>query len=243
MRKVGLAVLTAALLTGATTQTVANDDRLPPSATEVSGAILAEEHMSTEIRTFGNDRLWRVGARFETTYEWSDARMPTSGWSVRNITHYAGWPEDGPTVWLASDWDGTIGLDGSDGTWTGTIKGVLYPDGSSDSQVVLTGDGAYEGLTAVLYLRGTMSSLEEPGVDEEPFSGGELRGFILSGPDLEDPPLLFALTVGHLPHVGDQDLDSLFAAEDVPSELEPGVEAGDVGRIRALHRDQELIAE
>ena len=188
MRKVGLALLAVVLLTGVAALTVAREDRPAPSATEVSGAIVEEEHVSTELRTFGNDRLWRKGARFETTYEWSDDRLPTSCWSVRNITHYAGWPEDGPTVWLASDWDGTFGLVGTDGTWAGTIKGVLYQAGSSDSQIVLTGDGAYEDLTAVLYLRGAMSGLDEPEVDEEPFSGGELRGFILSGPvvDWED---------------------------------------------------------
>ena len=127
-------------------------------------------------------------ARFETTYEWSVDRLPTGGWSVRNITHYAGWPEGGPTAWLGSDWDGTIGLEGPDGRWTGTIKGVLYPDGSSDSQIVLTGDGAYADLGAILYLRGSMSTLDEPAVGEEPFSGGELRGFIFTGPfvDWED---------------------------------------------------------
>jgi hypothetical protein len=85
-------------------------------------------------------------------------------------------------MWLGSDWDGTIGLDGLDGTWAGTIKGVLYPDGSSDSQIVLTGDGAYEDLTAILHLRGSMSGLDMPGVGEEPFSDGQLRGFIRNGP-------------------------------------------------------------
>ena len=65
---------------------------------------------------------------------------------------------------------------------------MLYPDGSSDSQIVLTGDGAYEDLGAILYLRGSMSTLDEPAVGEEPFTGGELRGFIFTGPfvDWED---------------------------------------------------------
>jgi hypothetical protein len=44
----------------------------------------------------------------------------------------------------------SIGMDGAEGSWVGTGVGLSRPDGSSLGQDVLVGEGAYEGLSAVL---------------------------------------------------------------------------------------------
>jgi len=70
-------------------------------------------------------------------------------------THYYSW--DGDTYTLASGAEGPsayaegLRIESAGGAWQGTATGATLPDGASaNGPLVLTGEGAYEGLTAVL---------------------------------------------------------------------------------------------
>ena len=47
-------------------------------------------------------------------------------------------------------WNATHRLDGPEGAWSGTERGLFLPDGERVGLLVLTGEGANEGLSAVL---------------------------------------------------------------------------------------------
>ena len=93
--------------------------------------------------------------------------------------HYYSW--DGNLYTLASGGDGfgisadSHRIENDDGAWTGTGTYADLPDGTqAGSPVFLTGEGAYEGLTAVLI-----------GTDGSCFF--DFRGFILEFPDPPAP--------------------------------------------------------
>ena len=93
-------------------------------------------------------------------------------------THYYSW--DGDNYTLASGGDGQTTwaeghrIENDDGAWHGSTSGLTMPDGRVETSViVLTGEGAYEGLTAVLVS----------------FEGGcffDYRGIVT---EIPDPPL------------------------------------------------------
>jgi hypothetical protein len=71
-------------------------------------------------------------------------------------THFYSW--DGDSYTLTSGAEGPTAyaeghrIENAEGAWQGSANGATLPDGTSaDSPVVLTGEGAYEGLTAVLF--------------------------------------------------------------------------------------------
>ena len=49
---------------------------------------------------------------------------------------------------------GTMEIVGTDGTWSGWFNGVEDPIGNTDLHIVLTGSGAYEGLTNIRHASG-----------------------------------------------------------------------------------------
>lgn len=84
------------------------------------------------------------GLRYVAGYEWSDPRLPTSG---EGITNFEAFGDAGLAIrstWL---------LEGADGYWAGPWTGFCDPDDRCWGTVVLTGHGAYEGLSAVLVER------------------------------------------------------------------------------------------
>lgn len=93
-------------------------------------------------------------------------------------THYTSW--DGDTYTLASGAEGPsayaegLRIENDEGAWQGTASGMTLPDGTSaNGPLVLTGEGAYEGLTAVLL-----------GIDGPCFI--DFRGVVMEFPD---PPV------------------------------------------------------
>ena len=60
---------------------------------------------------------------------------------------------------------GTMEIVGADGTWSGWFQGIEDPTGATDLHIVLTGSGAYEGLTNIRHASGGFwSALTQSGV-------------------------------------------------------------------------------
>jgi hypothetical protein len=86
-------------------------------------------------------------------YTWSGAITATD--PRFSGTHYYSWDAD--TYTLASGDEGPVTyaeglrIENAEGAWQGQATGAMLPDGTSATgPVVLTGEGAYDGLTAVL---------------------------------------------------------------------------------------------
>ena len=93
-------------------------------------------------------------------------------------THYYSW--DGDSYTLASGEDGPLAyaeglrIENPDGAWEGQASGATLPDGTTwTGPLVMTGEGAYEGLTAVLLWTDGACFLD-------------LRGIVMQFPD---PPV------------------------------------------------------
>jgi hypothetical protein len=93
-------------------------------------------------------------------------------------THYYSW--DGDTYTLASGGEGPLAyaeglrIENAEGAWQGEASGATLPDGTSwTGPLVMTGEGAYEGLTAVLLWTDDACFLD-------------LRGIVIEFPD---PPV------------------------------------------------------
>jgi hypothetical protein len=86
-------------------------------------------------------------------YTWSGTHTATD--PRFSGTHYYSWDAD--TYTLASGDEGPLAyaeglrIENAEGAWQGEASGVTLPDGTSaNGPVLLAGEGAYEGLTAVL---------------------------------------------------------------------------------------------
>ena len=86
-------------------------------------------------------------------YTWSGTHTATD--PRFSGTHYYAWDAD--TYTLASGDEGPLvdatglRIENAEGAWQGEARGATLPDGTiANGPVVLTGEGAYEGLTAVL---------------------------------------------------------------------------------------------
>ena len=85
------------------------------------------------------------GMLITETYEWSDPRLPAVKQSILNFNSYAG--EGGDRGIMGQT---TIRLEGPDGAWTGGATTMQYVDGRGVGWDTYFGEGAYEGLVAVL---------------------------------------------------------------------------------------------
>lgn len=142
---VGMAIL--ALLGGLGGAAMAQEEADSPLVTHVTGTIIdtAYDDSTAEITYAPGDVHHATGATYSETNEWSDPRLPAEKRLVLDLTTY---PDDGGRFMVTRT---SIRLDGADGAWVGTGVGLGYPDGTSEGQDVLVGEGAYEGLTAVLH--------------------------------------------------------------------------------------------
>ena len=163
----------------------------------LSGAALAQDEVGTDLFTpvtgqrltasidDSADESWEAGGVLyisglvgRETYEWSDPRLPAD--AVQNLSmgrFTTG--ADYPGVALS----GSLALEGLDGYWTGQWRGY-YDEGSvGHISVVLTGQGAYEDLSAIL--GGTLESPEC--IECLTFEGGIFNGELPPLPDL--PPM------------------------------------------------------
>lgn len=134
--------LVSVLAVGVTAQ---SEEGMPP--VHVTGEVLfndsdpfepatssATDGVATEYRGFSAVRQLTM----------SDERLSGSQRAVWNQTDYG---RDGSTV------AGRLTIENDGGAWVGTYQGVIFPHapGMARHQAVLTGEGGYEGLSAVLY--------------------------------------------------------------------------------------------
>lgn len=85
------------------------------------------------------------GMLITETYEWSDPRLPAVKRSIFNFNSYAS-EEDGRGIMGQT----TMRMEDSVGAWTGGAMTMQYMDGRGVGWDTYFGEGAYEGLVAVL---------------------------------------------------------------------------------------------
>lgn len=159
-----------------------------PSATETESAVVMPGEFTVcvprnrELRSGTDEQVVVPHPEGDMTierqrgYTWSG---PITATDPRfSGTHYYSW--DGDAYTLASGDEGPLAyaeglrIENAEGAWQGEGTGATLPDGTSATgPVVLTGEGAYEGLTAVLI-----------GIDGSCFF--DFRGIVMEFPD---PPV------------------------------------------------------
>ena len=200
-----LVVAGGALLLGGGRNTGATDSPSPPpsagvptgtpppaaTATPTPAALLPGEFtacvpMNGPIKAGTDDRDVIATADGDVTidrrrgYTWRGEIIATD--TRFSGTHFYSWDAD--TYTLASGDEGQVAwseghfIENANGTWHGSAVGISLPDGAEQgSPAVLTGEGAYEGLTAVLLVtegscffdfRGIVMEVPDPPV---PFTG------------------------------------------------------------------------
>jgi hypothetical protein len=134
------------LVCGLAGTVVALDEADGSPVTHVTGTVVDTfyDDSTGELTYSPGDVHHLSGATYIETNEWSDPRLPAEKEMVLDLTTY---PYEGGRLMITR---ASIRLDGLDGSWVGTGVGLAYPDGSSQRQDVLVGEGAYEGLFAVL---------------------------------------------------------------------------------------------
>jgi hypothetical protein len=176
------------LLGGISLVTLAQDDGDGIAATHVTGTMVGVERLKASgSNTSADDfsHMTGYGAVAERDMEWSDPRLPSLMRVSANWDRYGVVERDG--VGAAFSQVQSIRLDGSDGAWTGTVYGLLEETTQSETYpqtvlMVLEGEGAYEGLSAML-----RSTYEEPPA----FPGiADWEGYIFEGPmtPIPEPP-------------------------------------------------------
>jgi hypothetical protein len=122
-------------------------EEAPVTATHVTGTPIDHASDDSAVENWTDERGVEHyhGFRASSTDEWSDPRLPSETAMVENYDIYQ--TDDGSQVVGLS----AVRLDGPGGSWTGTATSLYsLPDGTGTGLMVLTGEGAYEGLFAVL---------------------------------------------------------------------------------------------
>ena len=176
-----VATLTLGLLGGLTGEAIAQDDEDGViTATRVTGETTDRREVfgGTHSQVDGVDQ--NCEAVFKDTFAWSDPRLPSVMQLTENLDiHYRG---DDHDAWA---WVGSIRLEDAVGAWTGPEYGmgewigerlVLHP-----RMMLLTGEGAYAGLSAMLQRRWET---------DDPTYPASVEGYIFEGelPPMPDEP-------------------------------------------------------
>ena len=181
LRLTRVSTLALAVLGGLTGSVVAQDDEdLVITATRVTGETTARREVFGGSYQFVDGVDQNREAVFEDTFDWSDPRLPSVMQLTENLDiHYRG---DDQNAWA---WVGSIRLEDADGAWTGREYGmgewigdglVLRP-----RMMPLSGEGAYEGLSAMLQRRWET---------DDPTYTASVDGYIFEGelPPMPDAP-------------------------------------------------------
>lgn len=112
----------------------------------VSGTTGGFTDTSADPLVFGDTAIEMRNVRLEGPLTLSDPRLSGHFWSVHNVDQFF---DD-----LGEAGVGTVGIDNDEGSWTGTFRGFEMP-GVQDGyawyyNLLLTGSGAYDGLSAML---------------------------------------------------------------------------------------------
>ena len=165
MRTFSATIIALALLVGSTVGVTAqmNDETIP--AVFVTGTVVDDTANENEGRVVYTQEV-----------AWSDPRLPSS------LQVNAAWYVSGESVTDAvMTMEMNLLLEGPDGLWRGTGRAIEAIDGRY-SYYVLIGEGAYEGLHALL--RGA------PGIDVNGPWDEDYQGWLFEGelPPLPAPP-------------------------------------------------------
>ena len=118
------------------------------------------------------------GTVAEWSIDWTDPRLPPKMWHRIDFEEYLPSTPDSAVPYATS-----VVLLGEVGSWTGTGRGVGYDEGFV--QVVLTGDGEYEGLYAILDRKDATLT---DGTVQRTFDGFIVEGELTPMPDPVEPP-------------------------------------------------------
>jgi hypothetical protein len=178
MRTLWASIITVILLVGSTIGVAAQSEEKVPTFTSVTGKVIKDHSPEDDwADQFWDDRSGhRLDWRRERSIEWSDPRLPSEMVSRLNIDLYP----FGPDLFQAGA--ETYRLDGPDGAWTGTGRGFAM-----NWLVVLSGEGAYEGLSAMFVRDVVMADPDSAGNDHEWFKGYIFEGELPSMPDPVEP--------------------------------------------------------
>lgn len=149
MRALCPAVMTVALLVGSAIGVAAQSEvsTEPASFTDVTGTVLSDTSPQEDWQEVWIDGavVHVLGWRVERVIDWSDPRLPPTMMSRGNVDTYLA--EDGLVQVFAE----TYRLDGPAGAWIGTGRAFGLEHGQEPEWLMLlTGVGAYEGLSAML---------------------------------------------------------------------------------------------
>lgn len=164
-------ILTIAIAAGA----VAQSDDFSAEYTHFTGKIVEEGfHQGDEENWVADGAYHSRGIVAEWTIEWTDPRLPSTMWHRLDYEGY-GWdqPDGGATPYATS-----VLLEGEDGSWVGTGRGVGYDEGFV--QVSLVGEGDYEGLYAILDRK---DATLPDGTAQRTFDGFIFEGALTPMPD------------------------------------------------------------
>jgi hypothetical protein len=148
-------MVTFALLGGLSATVVAQDEE-PAPITFVTGTVVEQygydmdgedesDLHSYDLRDY--EVMTQSGGPLRQVVEWSDPRLPTDLWLALGYTLISR-GEDGPDGAMNSAWLSL--LEDEEGRWRGTGRSVQGGADEKYSLHVLTGEGAYEGLSALL---------------------------------------------------------------------------------------------
>ena len=99
---------------------------------------------------------WSGAASSRGPIDSGDPRLSGTLWTIENIDIYI--DSQGQVV------VGVVGIDNEDGAWRGTSLGYTTPQWGAYSQNFLSGEGAYEGLSAILFLMDNGTDLDVEGM-------------------------------------------------------------------------------
>jgi hypothetical protein len=166
------------LLGGLSVGVVAQEDDAEEVSTglsPVTGTIIEGEQHGLYSTSYDADRIRRRGAVYEDPIEMDDARLSGTLWQT--------WSRDelpdssGDFVGRNGELiTGTTEITNDAGSWVGKMRGYIDPvTNQYHFQIDLTGTGAYEGYSALLYAKGP--------------STWDVEGLVFPGtlPDYPDP--------------------------------------------------------
>jgi hypothetical protein len=181
MRMLCVAIITVALLAGSAVGVAGQSEGEAPTFTFVTGKVMKDSSPQDDREETWMDGsvVHVLGWRVERSIDWSDPRLPSEMVSRMNVDTYLA--EDDIVQTFAE----TYRLEGSEGVWTGTGRALAMEHGhEADWLMVLTGEGAYEGLSAML-VRETVRG--DPDRDE--IDHTLMKGYVVEGelPPMPDP--------------------------------------------------------
>jgi hypothetical protein len=166
---------------------VGQDEEGRVLADHVIGTVTSTRTVSPAAYTVSDDYAHNTGygAVYEFAIDWSDPRLPSLMRSTENWDFYSA-SDRGVLPIL-----GNVRLESPDGVWTGMDYGLMEElaegqDGYPQTRLMLlSGEGAYEGLSAVLERK---YEKDAPAVSDSPtFEGYILEGGLPPAPEAPEP--------------------------------------------------------